>query len=125
VFQEVFPILYAADVERTVRFYCESFGFEITYRWPPEGTLDFAFLRMGQLGIGMGTSERRGEGAPRFELCFEVEDADAASARLLALGVKQLQPPTDQPWGERNAYFEDPDGNPIHVYAKERLDSAE
>jgi uncharacterized glyoxalase superfamily protein PhnB len=76
VFDEVFPIVYAADVERTVEFY-------------------------------------------------EVEDVDAASAHLLALGVKQLQPPTDRPWGERNAYFEDPDGNPIHVYVKERLDSAE
>ena len=52
---------------------------------------------------------------PRFELCFEVEDTDAASAHLLALGVKQLQPPTDQPWGERNAYFEDPDGYPLEL----------
>jgi lactoylglutathione lyase len=119
VFREVFPIVYAADVERSVRFYCECFGFEITYRWPLEGELDFAFLRLGELGIGIGTSERAGEGSARFELCFEVEDVDAAGDHLAALGVTQLQPPTDQAWGERNAYFEDPDGNPIHVYAKQ------
>jgi uncharacterized glyoxalase superfamily protein PhnB len=31
--------------------------------------------------------------------------------------VKQLLPPTEQPWGERLTYFEDPDGNRIHITA--------
>ena len=27
-------------------------------------------------------------------------------------------PPQDEPWGERRAYFRDPDGTLIHVAAK-------
>ena len=30
-------------------------------------------------------------------------------------GVPVRQEPVDQPWGERNAYVEDPEGNPVHI----------
>jgi uncharacterized glyoxalase superfamily protein PhnB len=33
-------------------------------------------------------------------------------------GARLLVPPTDQPWGERLFYVEDPDGNPIQVTAR-------
>ena len=123
-FREPFPILYVADVERSVHFYCEAFGFEIGFRWPSAGELEFAFLRLDPLGIGIGSHATPRElygaepdpgSAPRFELCIYTDDVDGASERLLSLGSRQLRPAADQPWGERRAYFEDPDGNPIHV----------
>ena len=126
MFREPFPILYARDVERSARFYCDNFGFEQAFRWPSEGPLEYAFLRLGDFAIGIGESPavpalariQPDDGAPRFELCLYADDTDAACARLLARGVKQLAPPESMPWGERLAYFEDPDGNPIHVTAK-------
>ena len=45
------------------------------------------------------------------------DDTDAAAARLRALGVTQLTAPRAMPWGEKLAFFEDPDGNLIHVTA--------
>ena len=124
-FREPFPILYAADVRRSVDFYCKAFGFEITFRWPAEGELEYAFLRLGDSGIGIGRgSVVPGMGpapagaARRFELCIYTEDTDAAAERLRALGARELLPPTDQPWNERLCYFEDPDGNPLHVTMK-------
>ncbi len=121
-FREPFAILYAADVERSVAFYCEAFDFELAFRWPAEGALEYAFLRLGETGIGIGRSSvvpglgPPGEGTrPRFELCVYTDDTDAAAQRLRALGAQELLPPTDQPWAERLCYFEDPDGNPIQI----------
>lgn len=126
-FREAFPIVYAADVERSVRFYCDLLGFEVVYRWPPEGELDFAFLRLEPLGIGvaapsapeelLGRSPVTGS-PPRFELCIYADDVDRAAEDLARGGARVLVPPTDQPWGERLLYVEDPDGNPIQVTAR-------
>ena len=35
-----------------------------------------------------------------------------------ASSARSRSPPTDQPWGERLAYFADPEGYPIHVTAR-------
>jgi lactoylglutathione lyase len=128
-FRDPFPILYATDVERAVRFYVDAFGFEVGYRWPQEGPAEYAFLRLDPLGIGISaySAPERLHGAapaegspPRFELCVYADDVDRASERLVDLGALELLPPADQPWGERVAYFSDPDGNPIQVTATVR-----
>jgi lactoylglutathione lyase len=51
-----------------------------------------------------------------FELAFEVQDSDALDelfAELVAKGAKPVQEPGNMPWGQRTAFFADPDGN-IH-----------
>jgi lactoylglutathione lyase len=108
-----------------LRFYRDLFGFEVVYRWPPEGgELEFAFLRLAPLGIAvaarsapeelLGRSPVTGS-PPRFELCIYADDVDRAAEDLTRAGARLLVPPTDQPWGERLFYVEDPDGNPIQV----------
>ena len=96
----------------------------MTFRWPAAGALEYAFLRLGDHAIGVA---RSGEplhgltappGGPRFELCIYTDDADAAAGRLRSLGATELLPPTDQPWRERVCYFEDLDGNPLHIAAR-------
>ena len=127
MFRDAFPILYVEDVERSIRFYSECFGFELGYRWPDEGPPEYAFLRLAPLGIGLATTAagERGHGQPtaaggaaHFELCVYCDDADAAAERLRAWGARELRAPQDESWGERRAYFEDPDGNPLHVTAR-------
>jgi lactoylglutathione lyase len=124
-FREAFPILYAADVDRAVAFYRNAFGFEIGFRWPAEGPLEFAYLRLEPLGIGIGG--RNGTplhgGSPDdprggFELCLYTDDVDAAAARLRELGAPILVEPADQAWGERLLFTRDPDGTPIQVTMK-------
>jgi len=113
-FREPFPILYVDDVARSVRFYTESLGFAVSYRWPEEGDIVFAFLRLEPLGIAV--SQRRPEHERRdFELCVYTDDADGAADQLRSAGADQVQPPQDEPWGERRAYFRDPDGNLVHL----------
>jgi lactoylglutathione lyase len=111
-----FAILSVRDVERSARFYEQGFGFQRTYRWPPEGDeLDYVYLRRQDSGLGLTRSEDERRGG--FELCLYVDDADTAAAQLLELGARQISAPADQPWGERVAYYEDPDGHRLHVTA--------
>ncbi len=46
-----------------------------------------------------------------------VEDVDAIVDRLRAEGVEVLVEPADQPWGERLAYVQDPEGNAVMLTA--------
>jgi lactoylglutathione lyase len=127
VFRTPFPIVYAQDVERSVRFYREAFQFELTFRWPPDddAPLEYVFLELGGSGLGISGAGESLHGLPvaaggtpvHFELCIYAQDVDATAERLRALGARELMPPTDEPWKERLCYFEDPDGNPIHITA--------
>jgi lactoylglutathione lyase len=112
-FREAFPIFYAQDVARAVDFYRSAFGFELAFRWPAQGDeLEFAFLRLEPLGIGIAREPLADE---QFQLCIYTDDVDAAAERLRAAGAEEVQPPTDQPWGERLAFFRDLDGHLLHV----------
>ena len=115
-FREPFPILYADDVERAVEFYVSTFGFHVAFRWPAEGNLTFAFLRLEPLGIGIGSRADASYGGD-FELCLYTDDVDAAAERLRSAGAKELMPPRDEPWNERRTYFRDRDGHVLHVCA--------
>ncbi len=110
----VFPILYVGDVEASARFYEAAFGFERTYTWSEDGVAQFIALRRAESHLGLG----HGDGRAGFELCVYVSDVDAAAELLRDLGCAEVSAPADQPWGERLAYFEDPDGHRLHVTAK-------
>jgi lactoylglutathione lyase len=111
-----FAILFVRDVARLAHFYAQAFGFERAYRWPPEGDqLEYVYLKREDSGLGVAHSddERRGG----FELCLYVDDVDGTAAQLRELGAREVSAPADQPWGERVAFFEDPDGHRLHVTA--------
>jgi lactoylglutathione lyase len=117
-----FPILYSGDVETSASFYVDAFGFEQAFRWPAEGRLEYVYLRREQSGIGIGAADGENvhgnpvtPGSGSFELCVYVDDMDATCARLRELGARELRPPVDEEWGERRAYFADPDGNTLHL----------
>ncbi len=54
MFREPFPILHVSDVERSVALYTDAFGFELGFRFPDTGAIEFAFLKLGETGIGIG-----------------------------------------------------------------------
>jgi lactoylglutathione lyase len=115
-FREAFPILHVEDVERAIELYRSLFGFEETFRHEEEGRAVFAFLSLEPLGIGV--AERPAEDERDVALWLYADDVDDAAARLRAAGADEVQPPTDQPWGERTCTFVDPNGFLVHVGAK-------
>ena len=92
----------------------------------PEGDETFAvfgtagaqltvFIAQGMEQMAPGSTAGAGRGGSVLE--FEVEDVDQEHARLLALGVPIVKPPTTQPWGLRSVWFRDPEGNLVNFYA--------
>ena len=119
---DTFAIIHCRDLDRSLRFYRDEFGFVLKFRWPEEGPLEFAYLLRDGSGLGLGRPNGEAYGLPvrtglpaTFVLCSYVEDLDGLYAKLLAEGVRGLAAPKDQPWGERIAYVQDPDGYPILV----------
>lgn len=54
-----------------------------------------------------------GHGVPRCELYLRVDDLDAAIARAMQAGLAVISPAAERDWGDRVAYFADPDGHVI------------
>lgn len=54
-----------------------------------------------------------GHGVPRCELYLRVDDLDAAIARARQAGLVVISSVADRDWGDRVAYFADPDGHVI------------
>ncbi len=55
-----------------------------------------------------------------FELAFPLdtpEGVDAIYAEIVAKGATPIRAPADMPWGQRTAFFADPDGNIHELFA--------
>ena len=126
--REIFPILYARDLPRLIRFYRDGLGMTESFRYPAEGEPAFVTLTWGSTSLGLGTYDvtpgleardlRTPVGGRGFELCIYVPDVDATAARLETAGGTPLVAPVDQPWGERLAYVRDPEGNTVMLTAQ-------
>jgi uncharacterized glyoxalase superfamily protein PhnB len=69
---------------------------------------------MMMIGGGGAEVAWRGETRP-MAFHIYVPDIDATYARALAAGATSLEPPADQPWGERTANVKDPCGNNWYI----------
>jgi predicted enzyme related to lactoylglutathione lyase len=56
-----------------------------------------------------------------FILDFAVDDVDAEYARINAMRVDWVLPPTTQPWGKRSMLFRDPEGHLVSVFSRKNV----
>ncbi len=99
------------DVARSIAFY-QQLGLQlIVESLPdyarfccPDGQATFSLSRIDQVVP-----------APTL-IYFECAELDHVVAELQAQGVQFSMLPTDQPWLWREAYLEDPDGNPLCLF---------
>lgn len=110
-------ILFVDDLARSRAFYCDRLGLQVHFE--DDDSVGFAlegiaFITLqvdrarAQLHGGPATTPRAG--ATSFLTTFS-DDVDALHAELARRGIEFFQPPTNQPWGMRTAYFKDPDGH--------------
>lgn len=121
--------LYVRDVETSVRFYADSFGFEESFRTPSTGPPEHVELRLGSFILGLASTESAlnthglttGGGNPRSEVCVWTDDVDRAYSELMKQGTKSLSGPHDFLGGRlRAAWVADPDGNPVQIVAEQQ-----
>jgi len=120
--------LFVENVEKMVNFYRDILGFETDWDGGP-----YASFEVNDGGLFMFDRKQFAEYMKQpyyppkgFNLTMEVAigvptkaDVDREYARLMALGVQSVLEPTTQPWGQRNFWIADPEGNLIEVGAFE------
>ena len=112
------PYLLVKGAAAAVDFYKKVFGAVEKMRMEDGARISHAELRIGKSAIMLADEYPehkllgpRGLGGTPVRLQVETRDVDAVATRAAAGGAKILQPPTDQPYGERNTKLEDPFGH--------------
>jgi lactoylglutathione lyase len=121
--RHVLTILAVSDVARSAAFYADTFGWPRSVDLPvyvelalPGGMRLGLYTRAGfAANTGEGPAQVPPGGIGPTELYLHTDDLDRACARLRQAGARELSGPADRPWGDRAAYFADPDGNVVVV----------
>lgn len=104
-------IVSVAQLDRSLAFYEGLLG--LSRRAAPPG---FAMLKMGTGPSAIELMLHQRAAHPSMAgvaMSLRVDDVDALCAAAQALGCTIIDPPTDQPWGERLAVLTDPDDHVI------------
>jgi lactoylglutathione lyase len=114
---DLFPIVETRDLQRALGFYRDLLGGTVSYEFAgPDGSTVYAGLDIGTSHLGLGLAEDAGDAATApMLLWLYVDDCDATIETLRSAGVPILEEPVDQPWGERVALVQDPDGVRLRV----------
>ncbi len=116
----IYPLLQVFDMPTSLRFYRDILGFSIVQRSGDGDSVDWVWLRHGEVNLMLNTAYERAERPPFADsgrvaahgdtlLYLGCENVDAAYERLLAQGVN-VKPPTIAPYGMRELRATDPDG---------------
>lgn len=115
-------ILYVADQAQSTAFYRTLLGREPVLNVP--GMTEFDLGHGTKLGLmpeqgiariisGPLPHPSKGQGVPRCELYFVVEDLDGTMQQAIHAGAVVVDPAADRDWGHRVAYYADPDGHVV------------
>lgn len=120
-----YTILYVQDVERTVAFYENGFGFTRKFVTPDqdygellvgETTLAFASVTLAQSNLSEGFTESKLINKPfGIEIGFTTDDVEATVEKAITAGATLVEKSKTKPWGQTVAYLRDPDGFLIEV----------
>jgi catechol 2,3-dioxygenase-like lactoylglutathione lyase family enzyme len=104
------PVLFVADIDRSVDFYVQQLGFTQPWRYEEDGKAYVAQVdRTGcELILSSQWPDKVGKGLMFISLDLEV--LDALRAELEARGVEVK----DGQWGYRLMVVADPDGNQLY-----------
>lgn len=116
--------LFVEDIEKMVLFYRDILGFATDWDGGP-----YASFKVNDGGLFMFDRKQFAKAmnqpyeSPKFyNLTMEIglgvptkADVDREYARLMALEVHSVLEPETQPWGQRNFWIADPEGNLIEV----------
>lgn len=107
------PIFYAQDARQSAEWY-HRLGFEVEgeHQFAP-GMPYYLFLKRGDIRLHL--SEHKGDAKPHSLVYFYVDNVDAVAAEF---GEKVK----DQPWGCREIWISDPDGNRLRIGTRNNPD---
>ena len=117
-----YTIIYVENVEATLDFYLQAFGFSRKMLHETGGygeletgetTLAFANLTMlEEIGKQPKPMDAR---APSFEVAFTTRNVAKAMETALAAGAVPVSAPQEMPWGQTVAYVSDINGGLVEL----------
>ncbi len=121
-------ILYVSDQQASTKFYTQLFRQNPDLNVP--GMTEFNFFDNFRLGLMPNDGIVRilkdktahpstGNGIPRCELYFLVDDIEFEYYNALECGAELISPIEERNWGDNVCYFADPDGH-IIAFAENR-----
>lgn len=99
------------DVAEVTTFYRELFDLDVAMDFGWIATLASATSAPVQISI----ASQGGSGTAVPDLSIEVEDVDVIHQKALDLGVAITYPLTNEPWGVRRFYIQDPTGKLLNI----------
>lgn len=98
--KQVVPFLGVADMTRSLHFYVDGLGFEMTKHWIDEGVLRWCWLQLGGAALMLQEYKKEGHGAwmpdgkvgVGVTLCFICEDALAIYRQAIQRGLQAATP---------------------------------
>ena len=114
MFKLAIPVLHVNSSVTAEEFYCGRLGFRRDFAYRVDDTRsDPCYMGLTRDGVELHLSSFSGDGVAGGVVFLLVEDVDALHAELVAKGVPISLPPTNQSWGNREMYVNDPDSNSI------------
>ena len=111
--QRIVANIATPDPARAAVFYRDVLGLDLL--------MDHGWIQtygsQAQMAVQLGVASEGGAGTPVPDLSIEVDDVDAALARMKAAGFAIEYGPADEPWGVRRFYVRDPFGKLVNILA--------
>ncbi len=109
------PIVTVSNVAASIEHYCRALGFTSHGVYPPDSGQGAFYAYLSRDGVDLHLERGPAGGMAVY---FLVRDVDALHDELARAGAEvlydpdaALKGPGDQPWGMREVWVKDPDGN--------------
>jgi catechol 2,3-dioxygenase-like lactoylglutathione lyase family enzyme len=106
-------IISVADREKSLALYRDALGLAVTYE---QGDMVMLAVPGGDVEVLLHQRPPTA-GMAGVAVSFLVDDVDTTTAAAGKAGASVVDPPADQPWGERQAVLTDPDGHVVCLVA--------
>ena len=94
--KQAVPFFWVGNMERSLRFYLDGLGFEMTLKWTPEGRVRWCRLKLGGAAVMLQEYQEgkqpAGELGTGVSVCFMCDDALSIYREVKARGIEAEEP---------------------------------
>jgi catechol 2,3-dioxygenase-like lactoylglutathione lyase family enzyme len=108
IFESIVPILYSADVARSLAYYMDQLAFDEKWEW--DNPITFGGVSKDCVRIFFCLKH---QGNPGTWIAVNLDNVDEYYETIKARGARILSPPEDKEWFMREMLVADPDGHII------------
>ena len=114
------PSITASDLKKSMHFYIDGLGFEITEKHEADGVIQFVMLKAGGASLGLGQDDfakgrNRTKGVGQRLWISTKQDLTELANRVKAAGIMLDNDPKRLEWGPMGFALTDPDGFMITI----------